>query len=96
MFQQRHYRETALLFQRKIEWTEGTPAEATVRALATDFADMFGRDNGLFNRSLFLAACEPGANVNAKTADGALKTARNPHKAAFLSGFADNRPLEDR
>jgi len=35
----------------------------TVRALA----DLFARDNGRFNRNRFIAACEPGANVRART-----------------------------
>jgi len=36
---------------------------ATVRALA----DMFARSNGSFKRDRFIRACEPNANVRART-----------------------------
>ena len=30
-------------------------------------ADMFARDNGIFKRDRFIAACEPNANVRARS-----------------------------
>lgn len=70
-FQQRHYRTIAAQFQTILARTKGKAAKATVKSTVETFADMFGRDNLKFNRALFLAACEPGANVNARTAEGA-------------------------
>lgn len=72
MFQQRHYQALATAFQDALANATARGMDAqTLTWFAGDLADVFGKDNPNFKRDLFLAACQPGANVNARTADGA-------------------------
>jgi hypothetical protein len=36
-------------------------------SVRNELTDMFARDNGLFKRDRFMWACEPGANVRARS-----------------------------
>jgi len=39
-------------------------------SVRNELADMFARDNGMFKRDRFMHACEPGANVKARSNGG--------------------------
>ena len=70
-FNKRHYEAIALVMQSthptKYGW-EQTTANHQWNSSVDNLADMFRKDNPLFNRDRFLCACLPGANVKAKTA----------------------------
>lgn len=75
-FQQRHYQALATLLQRAEpvgNGREDTGRKAHHEFLRNALADMLANDNPKFNRPLFIAACEPGAKVTARTAEGARK-----------------------
>jgi hypothetical protein len=42
-------------------------AAAAWQIACTELANKFARDNGQFNRERFIAACQPEANVRART-----------------------------
>src|SRR5262249_40517609 len=68
MFSKRHYEAIALAMQEAKplpSWCANKHAQWTVTV--AHLANMFGRDNGRFNRERFEAACEPGANVKLRT-----------------------------
>lgn len=69
LFQQRHYQTIAALFQGLATRGDVVPLADIVQA----FANTFNSDNNNFKRDLFIAACQPGANVQARTAEGATK-----------------------
>lgn len=75
-FQTRHYQAVASEFQAILGRTDDKAAQATTKRIIENFADMFRRDNPEFKRDLFVAACQPGANAQARTAEGARKGAR--------------------
>jgi hypothetical protein len=72
-FAKRHYEAIALAMQeacttfKPAPHNEGWCAWNTVR---NELADMFARDNGQFKRDRFMHACEPGANVRARSNGG--------------------------
>jgi hypothetical protein len=70
-FNKRHYEAIALVCQEYRGHIEHFQTAAQRRAFQAEIegrlADMFGRDNGLFKRDRFLAACLPGANVKLRT-----------------------------
>lgn len=67
-FAKRHYEAIALVLQDAYMSTPNKGATNTqVTSIVNLFADMFSRDNGLFKRDRFERACEPGANVRART-----------------------------
>ena len=65
-FQKRHYEAVALAMQ-SAHLIGGRNQWESVR---NELADMFARDNGQFKRDRFMWACEPGANVRARSNGG--------------------------
>ncbi len=70
-FNKRHYEAIALVCQGYREHIEHFQTAAQRRAFQAEIegrlADMFARDNALFKRDRFLAACLPGANGKLRT-----------------------------
>lgn len=70
MFAKRHYEAIALTMQ---EAHPGAALSADNRAViqwngtVKDLTDTFKRDNGAFDRDRFIRACQPGANVRARS-----------------------------
>jgi hypothetical protein len=67
-FNERHYEAIALIFQQekpKPNWDANKLAQWTVMLNA--FSEMLARDNSRFKLGRFERACEPGANVRART-----------------------------
>ena len=68
MFQKRHYEAIAQAVQSMQRHTAsmngGTLPWDTVR---DELADLFERNNSRFDRDRFMRACQPGANVRART-----------------------------
>lgn len=68
MFSKRHYEAIAGVMQEACPlptWDANKRAEWEVTR--SRLADMFAGDNGLFKRGRFERACEPGANVKARS-----------------------------
>ena len=70
MFNKRHYEAIATTMQ----WAHPRGDEPSLdilslqwRLTVEEFSNMFGADNRLFKRKRFEQACEPGANVKART-----------------------------
>jgi hypothetical protein len=69
----RHYEAIALVIQHLTLSDDEqdelglSELEARRQAIAGEFADLFAGDNGEFKRDRFIRACEPGANVRART-----------------------------
>ena len=71
-FAKRHYEAIATAIQevtRNIEYAYAP--EYVVKLVIDELADTFAADNGQFKRDRFIAACEPGANVRARSNGGA-------------------------
>ena len=70
-FYKRHYEAIALAMQEATTFcgTSEDHREAMSFAVRV-LADLFARDNGQFKRDRFMWACEPGANVRARTNGG--------------------------
>jgi hypothetical protein len=69
-FAKRHYEAIALAMQSA--HVLGDPAKRNQwESVRNELADMFARDNGMFKRDRFMYACEPGANVRARSNGGA-------------------------
>jgi hypothetical protein len=71
-FAKRHYEAIALAMQDAIKHraTQSEHVEGMYRVVH-ELADTFARDNGQFKRERFVSACEPGANVRARSNGGA-------------------------
>jgi hypothetical protein len=70
MFNKRHYEAIATVMQESYSDDSGDGGGADVwSGIVVSLADMFARDNGLFNRERFERACQPGADI-----DGTQKT----------------------
>jgi hypothetical protein len=75
-FAKRHYEAIATVIQHLTlsddEHDEQGLAEIKARrqAIAREFANLFASDNGMFKRDRFMCACEPGANVRARSNGG--------------------------
>ena len=68
-FAKRHYEAVALAMQSA--HVIGDPARRDQwESVRNELADMFARDNGQFKRDRFMWACEPGANVRARSNGG--------------------------
>jgi hypothetical protein len=69
-FAKRHYEAIALAMQ-EAHVPRGIICDPAKRnqweSVRNELADMFARDNGQFKRDRFMWACEPGANVRART-----------------------------
>jgi hypothetical protein len=63
-FNKRHYEAIATVMQ---EAKRRPEKDAQWEVILEHLVDMFARDNGQFKRGRFEAACEPGANVRART-----------------------------
>jgi hypothetical protein len=75
-FQKRHYEAIALAMQeaRPLALRGSSNADPIRRnqweSVRNELTDMFASDNGQFKRDRFMHACEPGANVKARTNGG--------------------------
>jgi hypothetical protein len=68
MFNKRHYEAVAAVMQETKSYFDGDPnQQAQWDFTRTRLSLMFARDNGQFKRDRFEAACEPGANVRARS-----------------------------
>lgn len=67
MFAKRHYEKIATALQSAAGYCETDNQKRGVERARNEPADMFAGDNGLFKRGRFIAACEPGANVKARS-----------------------------
>jgi hypothetical protein len=67
-FYKRHYEALAAVMQEtKPDALNHSQAAIEWAFVCTKLADMLARDNASFKRELFLRACEPGANVRARS-----------------------------
>jgi hypothetical protein len=72
-FAKRHYEAIATVIQNlvlsddELSGDELCELQRRRQCIAYEFADMFSRDNGQFKRDRFMYACQPGANVRART-----------------------------
>jgi hypothetical protein len=65
-FQKRHYEAIALAMQ-DARFHLRSSALDQWKCVVNCLADVFARDNGEFKRARFTRACQPGANVRART-----------------------------
>jgi len=70
-FAKRHYEAVATAIQEARRRTNGS--NDPIAVVVDELADAFAADNGMFKRERFKRACEPGANVRART-NGASPT----------------------
>lgn len=73
-FAKRHYEAVARALQdaRRLNLVGGHEQAVAAdqwRRVRDTLADTFARDNGSFNRDRFARACEPGANVRARSSN---------------------------
>jgi hypothetical protein len=69
-FCKRHYEAIALAMQEAKLYAvcKDIPhAEEVIATVVKELATTFARDNGEFKRDRFIRACEPGANVRARS-----------------------------
>ena len=67
-FAKRHYEAIAQILQdNKPNVGLTDPSLVMWNSISCSLADLFGRDNPLFKRDRFYRACEPGANVRARS-----------------------------
>jgi len=64
-FQKRHYEAIALAMQEARRRVNGS--NDPIAVVVDELADVFASDNGQFKRDRFMRACEPGANVRARS-----------------------------
>jgi hypothetical protein len=64
-FQKRHYEAIALAIQEARRRADGS--NNPIAVVVDEIADLFASDNGMFKRERFVRACEPGANVRARS-----------------------------
>lgn len=64
-FCKRHYEAIATAMQEARRELPENPEGINVAC--NNLADLFARDSGLFKRDRFIRACEPGANVRARS-----------------------------
>ena len=69
-FAKRHYESIALAMQEAMRVAIMPGDVHCVRMVIDELADVFAADNGQFKRERFINACEPGANVKARTNGG--------------------------
>lgn len=65
-FAKRHYEAVASAMQDAHTIGEQHP-QSEWHNCVESLGDMFARDSGLFKRDRFIRACQPGANVRART-----------------------------
>ena len=69
-FYKRHYEAIALAMQEAMRYARGLDDElapGAIQIAIEELADVFDSDNGQFRRERFVRACEPGANVRARS-----------------------------
>lgn len=72
-FRKRHYQKIAETIQNLVLSDDEHDAlglaevERVRQSIASAFADMFKADNAAFQHGRFMGACEPGANVKARS-----------------------------
>jgi len=72
-FHKRHYQKIAEVIQGLVlsddehDACELQGIERLRQSIASAFADMFKADNAAFQHGRFMGACEPGANVKARS-----------------------------
>ena len=69
-FCKRHYEAIALAMQEAMRYARGLDDElapGAIQIAIEELADVFDSDNGQFRRERFVRACEPGANVRARS-----------------------------
>lgn len=68
-FSKRHYEAIAEAMQEAYREAGNTVGlkQFGVSGAVENLADTLARDNGKFNRERFVRACQPGANVRART-----------------------------
>jgi len=64
-FAKRHYEAIALAIQEARRSVNGS--NDPIAVVVDELADVFAGDNGEFKRDRFMRACEPGANVRARS-----------------------------
>jgi hypothetical protein len=69
-FAKRHYEAIALAMQEAKCTAQNDSEFKGVIYAVLELADVFASDNGQFIRERFIAACQPGANVRARTNGG--------------------------
>jgi len=93
-FHKRHYQAIAEVIQNLVLSDDELNAsglaevERVRQAIASDFATMLKADNGAFQRGRFMGACEPGANVRARSPKGVTVIA-SLEPAALHDAIAD-------
>ena len=69
-FAKRHYEAIALAMQEAKRTAQNDSEFKGVIYAVLELADVFASDNGQFKRERFIAACQPGANVRARSNGG--------------------------
>jgi hypothetical protein len=64
-FAKRHYEAIATAIQEASRRVNGS--NDPIAVVVDELADVFASDNGMFKRDRFMRACEPGANVRARS-----------------------------
>jgi methyl coenzyme M reductase alpha subunit len=64
-FQKRHYEAIALAMQEARRRANGS--NDPIAVVVDELADVFTGGNGQFKRERFIRACDPGANVRARS-----------------------------
>jgi hypothetical protein len=64
-FAKRHYEAIAKAMQEARRRANGS--NDPIAVVVDELADVFAGDNGMFKRDRFKRACEPGANVRARS-----------------------------
>jgi hypothetical protein len=64
-FAKRHYEAIAQAMQEARRHANGS--NDPIAVVVDELADAFASDNGMFKRERFVRACEPGANVRARS-----------------------------
>ena len=64
-FAKRHYEAIATAIQEARRRVNGS--NNPIAVVVDEIADLFASDNGMFKRERFVRACEPGANVRARS-----------------------------
>ena len=64
-FAKRHYEAIATAIQEARRRVNGS--NNPIAVVIDELADVFSSDNGMFKRDRFVRACEPGANVRARS-----------------------------
>ena len=105
-FAKRHYEAIALAMQDACPLAaHGSSNADPIRrnqweSVRNELADMFARDNGRFCRDRFMHACEPGANVQARSNGGTRRKAKlfqsAKHAISFFARSAARQAVKQK